>query len=91
MDAQLENLLSKVVEKHVTQVFHLFLDVRLPLEALVRRLRQDVQLDEVFIAGKETKSLKQAGPSYQANSKTVKITVQILALLLVFLQGLNCI
>ena len=38
MDSELQDLLSKVIEKHVTQVFHLLFDVRLPLEALAGRL-----------------------------------------------------
>ena len=38
MDPELEDLLSEVVEEHVTQVLHLLLNVRLPLEALTGRL-----------------------------------------------------
>ena len=61
--SKLYNLLPKVIEKHVTHVLHLLLDVGLPLEALCRSLRQNVQLDEMLIPGKETQSLKETRPA----------------------------
>ena len=63
MNSELNDLLSKVVEEHVTHVLHLFFDVGLPLEAVSCRLRQDVKLDEVLIPGKETQSLKETRPA----------------------------
>lgn len=53
MDTQLEDLLSQVVEQHVAQVLHLFLDVALPFETLGLRLGQNIQLDEVLVASEK--------------------------------------
>ena len=63
MNSELNDLLSKVVKEHVTHVLHLFFDVGLPLEAVSCRLRQNVQLDEVLVSGKETESLKETRPA----------------------------
>ena len=65
MDPELQDLLTEVIKQHVTQILHLFLDIGLPFEALIRSLGQDVELDEVLVASEETKSFEQSSPTYE--------------------------
>ena len=65
INPQLNYLLAKVVEQQVAQVFQLFVDIALPFQIFVLRLRQDVELNEVLVTSKEPKSFEELCPRSQ--------------------------
>ncbi len=62
MDPQFQNLLPELIKEQIAEILHFFVYITLPFEALGRRLRENVQFDEVFIAGEETKTFEELSP-----------------------------
>ena len=62
MDPQFQNLLSIIIEEQIAQILHFFVHIALPFEALCRCLRENVQLNEVFIAGEKSETFEKLSP-----------------------------